>query len=86
MIATIEQLIDREARLTLPARDVTPRADLYRLGLTPYTAIRLLLAIEREFEVVFPRRLLNRASMASIEAIMACLRETTPEQELLEAA
>lgn len=86
MIAKIKQLIDREAKLLLPAGDLTPRADLYRLGLTPYTAIRLLLAIESEFEVEFPRRLLNKTSMASIESIMACLREAKPGHALLEAA
>jgi acyl carrier protein len=86
MIETIERLIDEEAKLFMPARDVTPRANLYRLGLTPYTAIRLLLAIEREFDVEFPRRLLNKDSMASIESISLCLRHVLGEEALLDAA
>ncbi|MCC3247078.1 phosphopantetheine-binding protein [Methylocystis sp. WRRC1] len=75
MFETIRRLIDREARLAIPASDLTPRANLYELGLTPYTAIRLLLAVEREFGVEFPRESLNRAAMASIEAIARCVRE-----------
>lgn len=75
MFETIKRLIAREAKLAIPASDLTPRADLYALGLTPYTAIRLLLAIEREFGVEFPRTSLNRAAMASIESIAICVRE-----------
>lgn len=74
MFATIQRLIDAEARLAVPAADVTSHADLYALGLTPYSAIRLLLALEREFEVEFPRQLLERDTMASIDAITAALR------------
>jgi len=75
MFETIRRLIDREARLAIPASDLTPRANLYELGLTPYTAIRLLLAVEREFGVEFPRESLNRAAMASIESIARCVRD-----------
>lgn len=75
MFETIRRLIDREAKLAIPACDLTPRADLYALGLTPYTAIRLLLTVEREYGVEFPRESLNRASMASIESIARCVRD-----------
>lgn len=74
MFETIQRLIDQEARLRIPASDLTPRADLYELGLTAYTAIRLLLAIEREFDIEFPRRLLNKETMASIESICRSVR------------
>lgn len=75
MFEIIKRLIDREAKLAIPAAHLTPRADLYELGLTPYTAIRVLLAVEREFGVEFPRQSLNRAAMASIETIALCVRE-----------
>lgn len=74
MFADIRRLIDQEAKLVISARDVTPRANLYELGLTPYTAIRVLLAVEREFGVEFPRHLLKRARMATIESIVASVR------------
>ena len=75
MFETIKRLIAREAKLVVPASDLTPRADLYELGLTPYTAVRLLLAVEREFGVELPRKSLNRAAMASIESIAFCVRD-----------
>jgi acyl carrier protein len=69
MFATIQRLIDQEAHLAVPATNLTPGANLYQLGLTSYDAIRLLIAIEREFQVEFPDDALERKTMASIEAI-----------------
>lgn len=86
MIETIKKLIDAEAQLSIPARDLTPWANLYELGLTPYSAIRLLLATERAFDVEFPRRLLNKDSMASIRSISDCLCALRRETPLLDAA
>ncbi len=73
MFAVIRRVIDQEARLTTAAADLTPGADLYALGLTPYSAVRVLLALERECGVELPRRLLKRESMQSIEAIARAL-------------
>ncbi|PPD45803.1 MAG: acyl carrier protein [Methylocystis sp.] len=69
MFATIQRLIDQETRLAVPATQITPYANLYELGLTSFEAVRLLVAIEREFKVEFPSDALNRQSMTSIEAI-----------------
>jgi acyl carrier protein len=69
MFATIQRLIDQEASLAVPAVRLTPGANLYELGLSSFEAVRLLVAIEREFKVEFPREALDRKSMASIEAI-----------------
>jgi acyl carrier protein len=74
MFAIIQRVIDREARLVIPAADLTPGADLYKLGLTPYSAVRVLLALEREFGVELPRRELKRETMQSIEAVARALR------------
>ena len=43
-LQTIRRLIDENGNLTTPARDLAPNADLYRTGLTPFMAIRLMLA------------------------------------------
>ncbi|WP_036286169.1 acyl carrier protein [Methylocystis sp. ATCC 49242] len=69
MFATIQRLIDQEAKLAIPAANLMPRANLYDLGLTSFDAVRLLVAVERAFKVEFPREMLNRRSMASIDAI-----------------
>jgi len=88
MFETIQRMIDQEAQIRIPAGHLTPRANLYELGMTPYTAIRLLLAIEREFRVEFPRESLNRDTMATMESILRCIRASqfVPAYEWREAA
>jgi len=78
MIAAIQRLIDREAGLALPACNLTPHADLFALGLTAFDAVRLLVAIEREFRIEFPRTMLNRRTARSIDAILEALRDAAP--------
>ena len=78
MMTAIRSLIDREATLALPAAEITPRADLYALGLTAFGAVRLLVAIEREFNVELPREMLNRETARSIEAIVLTLQALRP--------
>lgn len=74
MFATIQRLIQQEVSLALPAARLTPRANLYGLGLTSFDAIRLLVAVERAFGVELPRQTLKRETMATIEAIATAVR------------
>ena len=78
MITDIQRLLDRETQLSLPAADITARADLYALGLTSFGAIRLLLAVERAFNVELPREMLQRETARSIEAIVQALQGPGP--------
>ncbi len=80
MLAAIQRIIDQEAKLAVPAANLTPRADLYALGLTSFGAVRLLVAIEREFKVEFPREALIRGTAASIESIAAALEAALPSE------
>lgn len=73
MFAIIQRVIDKEGRLAVRAADLTPGADLYKLGLTPYSAVRVLLALEREFGVELPRCELRRETMQSIDAVARAL-------------
>ncbi|HEY8162320.1 MAG TPA: acyl carrier protein [Methylocystis sp.] len=84
MFGTIQRVIDQEAKLAIPAANLTPRADLYALGLTSFDAIRLLVAIERAFKVEFPREALKRETVASIESIATALEAALPSQGLTE--
>lgn len=88
MFEIIQSLIDQEAQIRIPASHLTPRANLYALGMTPYTAIRLLLAVEREFHIEFPRDSLNRETMATIENIVRRVRDSqfVPAYEWRDAA
>ncbi len=78
MLAKIQGLIEQEAKLAIPVAHLTPKANLYDLGLTSFDAIRLVVAIERAFKVEFPREMLKSQSAASIEAIVASLQSVQP--------
>ena len=88
MFATIQRLIDQETKLAIPAANLTPRANLYNLGLTSFDAIRLLVAVERAFKIEFEREMLNRESAASIETIAKAVQamQQTPAVEARKAA
>ena len=86
MIDAIHRLIDEKGNLSIGARDLAPGSDLYRTGLTPFTAIQLMLALEKEFDVEFRAQMLNRRSMSSINAILSCIYELQEMEAPLEAA
>jgi len=86
MIETIRRALDMKGNLLVPARDLAPQADLYAAGLTPLSAIDVMIEIERELRIVFPDRMLNRQSMASIEAIAFCLSEAAANGSHLAAS
>jgi acyl carrier protein len=86
MQKTIRGLIDEEAKLSIPACDLDSNGDLYGVGLTPFAAIELMLALERAFHIEFPLPMLNRRSMSSISAIEACIAELERRPALRRAA
>ena len=71
----VRRLLEEHGRLHSPVASLSSNADLYDAGLTPFAAIRVMLALEEQFEIEFPVRMLCRQSFASIDAIAACLAE-----------
>ena len=86
MIPSVK-LIETHGNLRAPTVILTPDADLYAVGLTPFAAIQVALALEETFNVEFPARMLRPRSFASINSIVACLDELLPmASRRLEAA
>lgn len=75
MIETIRRLLQENGRLHTPIETLSDSADLYEAGLTPFAAIRTMLAIEEAFDVEFPVAMLRRQSFVSVNAIASCLSE-----------
>lgn len=69
MIETIRRAIATKGHLR--AETLPLDADLYRAGLSPFTAIQIMLELERLLDIEFPKSMLNRRSMATIGAIAA---------------
>ena len=56
---------------------LTPQQDLYEAGLTCFSAVQVMLALEAAFDIKFPAAMHNRDSFASLDAIAACLIDVT---------
>lgn len=69
----IRSLLQEHGRLHTPVESLSDEADLYEAGLTPFAAIRTMLALEDAFEIEFPVDMLRRQSFVSIRAIRNCL-------------
>jgi acyl carrier protein len=81
----VRRLLAEHGRLHSPVESLSSSADLYEAGLTPFAAIRVMLALEEYFEVEFPVRWLRRQTFASIDAITACLDELLSGRETSDA-
>ncbi len=79
MIEIVRRLLQEHGRLHAPVDTLPANADLYDAGLTPFAAIRIMLALEEEFGVQFPVSMLRRQSFAKMESIVACLAELRPD-------
>jgi len=79
MIETVRRLLQEHGRLYSPIETLANDADLYDAGLTPFAAIRTMLALEEAYDLEFPVKMLRRQSFATIDAIVDCLTELRPE-------
>jgi acyl carrier protein len=80
---TAEQAVRRaladHGHLTVDAMDVAPIADLYALGLTSHATVNVMLAVENDLDAEFPDSVLNRATFASVESIVAAAALATAQ-------
>ena len=71
----IRGVIEEHGRLPVAMADVDDDADLYQAGLTSHASVNVMLALEDEFDVEFPERMLKKSTFASVAAIHDALRE-----------
>jgi acyl carrier protein len=55
--------------------ELPAEADLYQCGLTSNASVNVMLALESEFDVEFPDRMVKRNLFRSISSIERALRE-----------
>lgn len=78
--ATIREVLDRYGRLAAPAGGVADGDDLYQLGLTSHTTVKVMLALEDAFEVEFPDQFFRKSTFSSVAAIREALLELTTDR------
>ena len=76
----IRKVIGVHGRLAADATRISSDDDLYRVGLTSHASVNLMLALEDEFDVEFPERMLRRQTFESIASITAAVSELCPDE------
>jgi acyl carrier protein len=71
----IRQILKEHGRLSSDAGALGEDADLYRAGMTSHASVNVMLALEGEFDVEFPDRMLKREVFGSISAIRSAIDE-----------
>jgi acyl carrier protein len=71
----IREIIGTHARLTTSASSLPEDADLYAAGMSSQASVSIMVALEDEFGVEFPDRMLKRSVFQSIASIRAALCE-----------
>ncbi|MGI9146871.1 MAG: acyl carrier protein [Chloroflexota bacterium] len=68
-------VLQEYARLSVPAEALTSDSNLYRAGMTSHASVNVMLALESEFDIEFPDRMLRRSVFESIGAISHAIEE-----------
>ena len=76
--ARVRKVLKDHGRLSDDPNSIAPDADLYQSGLTSHASVNVMLALEEEFEVEFPDRMLTRNVFNSIASICDALGELLP--------
>jgi acyl carrier protein len=71
----IRDILNEVGKLSEPADKLGNEADLFAAGLTSFATVNVMLAIEEQFDVEFPDRLLRRESFRSIAALTRVVAE-----------
>ena len=78
-VQAIRRILDAHGQLTVEARLIRTGDDLFAKGLTGLAAVDVLLALEPLFGITVPSAMMSRRNVASIDAIMGCLRTLMPQ-------
>jgi acyl carrier protein len=71
----LRRILAESARLDVPADTIADDADLYASGLSSLATVHVMLAIEDEFGIEIPDRMLTRRLFSSIDSLAAAVTE-----------
>ena len=73
----IREILRQHGKLGVDAASLPETGDLYEAGMTSHASVNVMLALEGEFDIEFPDRMLKRSVFQSIASINAALEELT---------
>ena len=69
----IRKIVADHARLGPDFERIQHSTNLYRAGMTSFSSVALMIALENEFELEFPDGMLNRNVFESIDSIASAI-------------
>jgi acyl carrier protein len=75
MKTALRRILSESARLDVSPDALADDADLYAAGLSSLATVHLMLAIEDEFGIEIPDRMLTRRLFSSIDSLAAAVTE-----------
>ena len=76
-VEKIRGILTQHGRLSVAVDQLANDEDLYKAGLTSLATVGLMLALEDQFNVEFPDRLLSRKTFGSIDSILEAVEQLT---------
>jgi acyl carrier protein len=73
----IREILRQHGKLSADVSKLPDDGDLYEAGMTSHASVNVMLALEGEFDIEFPDRMLKRSVFQSIGSISAALEELT---------
>ncbi|MFO0735594.1 MAG: acyl carrier protein [Labilithrix sp.] len=73
----IREILRQHGKLSGDVGKLPDDGDLYEAGMTSHASVNVMLALEGEFDIEFPDRMLKRSVFQSIASINAALEELT---------
>jgi len=80
MIDKIKNILKEYGRLGVDAATLGEDDDLYQAGMSSHASVNVMLALESEFDLEFPDRMLSRGVFQSIGAIRSAVEELQAER------
>jgi acyl carrier protein len=80
MKTELRRILSESARLDVPVDSLGDSDDLYAAGLSSLATVHVMLAIEDEFGIEIPDRMLTRRLFSSIDALAASIAELRRSQ------
>jgi acyl carrier protein len=77
----IRTILQENARLPIEIASLSDDQNLYDAGMTSHASVNVMLALEDEFEIEFPARLLKRSVFSSIATIQSAVAELVGETQ-----
>lgn len=75
----IREILRQHGKLSTDVTALPDDGDLYEAGMTSHASVNVMLALEGEFDIEFPDRMLKRSVFQSISAINAAIEELTTQ-------